>query len=120
MLQPDLAFYAINKQISVLPEEDAKKAVKILKKIFEKENSLKFIELCHPSLKQLFMQHTINILRQKLMDFVITEKYFLNNNSNLVCESLYSIYKSEELGDIINTFKCVVGQFTVIKEKNEK
>ena len=120
LLQPDLAFYAINKQISVLPEEDATKAVKILKKIFEKENSLKFIELCHPSLKQLFMQHTINILRQKLMDFVITEKYFLNNNSNLVCESLYSIYKSEELGDIINTFKCVVGQFTVIKEKNEK
>lgn len=119
LLPVDTAFYAISRLIPALDQDDALKAVMILKRLFLKDSHLKLIELSHQDLRQLFQKYALEIVRDKLKVFIQTDR-FRNIVRNGVCAEVYNKYCSEELGEYIQIFKSVVGDVSVLKDKTEK
>jgi hypothetical protein len=120
LLNLDLAFYAINKMIPILDPENLLNAVQVLKRIFEKENRLKLVELCHPKLKKIFQKYSLVILKQDLKDYLISERYKNEKSSNNACDGIFEIYKSSDLADYLITFKSSVGGIQALKDKGDK
>ena len=120
ILPPDTTFLAINNLIPFLIGEHAIKAVQILKKIFEKGNYIKFIDLCHPLLKQLFQYYALELTRDRLKSIILTEKYKEIKKKNDTSKDMFEIYDSNEIYEIINICKTCVGEATIKKEKTEK
>ena len=122
LLPPDTAFYAINKLLPALDDDECMKAAQILKRLFESENYLKLIELSHPSLRQLFQQYALFLIRNKLKTLVTSKNFYQENSSATsenICNSVYTEFSSVEVSEIIAVFVNCIGTAEIINDKTE-